>query len=208
VSSFDELQARLGTFEPTVRQPKEVWKELCVCGHLDRYHSESVGGQYRLPATRQSVMGGVEWTVGMAFFGCVGALPGRGFEAETATVDREKLTNIRVVNPTCPCDDFRAVARVDRGNRMFNQRMPTDRTDDDRHPFVVGLRALTTFLSRRKAALADPSWTKREFDRRFTWLDGKRVCGISRCKETADVWPVFVDGERSELRCGPHRSRP
>ena len=91
---------------------------------------------------------------------------------------------------------------------MFNQRMPTDRTDDDRHPFVVGLRALTTFLSRRKAALADPSWTKREFDRRFTWLDGKRVCGISRCKETADVWPVFVDGERSELRCGPHRSRP
>ena len=49
----DELQASFGDVRPTVRKPKEHWEELCVCGHLDRYHSESIGGQYQLPQTHQ-----------------------------------------------------------------------------------------------------------------------------------------------------------
>lgn len=73
---------------------------------------------------------------------------------------------------------------------------------------AVGVRAFLTHLSKRKAAVTDPDWVDLEFDRRFVWIPKKRRCGLSKCAETADVWPVFVDGERSELRCGPHRSRP
>ena len=109
-----------------------------------------VSTSFRRPTSED--LGGVEWTVGKAFFGCVGALPGRGFEAETANVDREALTNILVVNPTCPCDasdrwprstevierQLPTGGKVDR-HRMFNQRMPTDR--DDRRPSPVHGRA-------------------------------------------------------------------
>jgi hypothetical protein len=50
------------------------------------------------------------------------------------------------------------------------------------------------------------AWADAEFDRRFRWLKS-RVCGISTCTVTDDVWPVYVtDGDdRSELRCAKHR---
>lgn len=214
MSIADQLKASFGedVFNPNRdRQPTHHWYELCVCGHIDRYHSPSTGGQYRITEeTSVKILGGVEWTVGEAFFGCVGALHSRDFEEKTANVDHEKHINILVTNPTCPCTEFRPVARVDRPNRFFNQRMPKDQADPDRHPFVVGLRAFRSFLSNRVAAKKDPAWTDRELDRRFLWDETKRRCSISRCKVTGeDVWPCFVDGDGlSELRCGPHRTRP
>ena len=206
----DELKRSFGEdfFHPeTDREQYKNWHELCVCGHLDRYHSPSVGGTYRLkePHT-QRVDDGDPVPVTSAFFGCNGSMPGREFESETTTVDREARAIVVRINPTCPCETFTPVVRVDRPNRYFNQRLPRDRTDHARHPLVVGVRAFMTHLSRRKAALKDPAWVEREFDRRFTWLDGKRICGLAKCTSTDDVWPVFVvDGERSELRCGAHR---
>ena len=184
------------------------WRELCVCGHLDRYHSESTGGAYQLPATVTKTRLGEQVTVSYAFVGCVGAVMPRGMDDIAWTNDRETHTDVGRIVPTCPCEEFRPVAKVDRPNRMFNQRMPKDRESMERHPFQVGVRALITFLNGRVAAETDPDWVDQELDRRFLWIDGRRVCGMSRCKETDDVWPVFVDGERSELRCGPHRSRP
>jgi hypothetical protein len=208
----DELERTFGTefFTPTTeRRTIHNWHELCVCGHLDRYHSESVGGTYRLPEPFIRSIAGEAVTVSTVFAGCTGAMSNRGFEAQTETVDRESLTILNRINPSCPCVEFRAVAKVDRPNRYFNQRMPRDRSDAARHPFVTGVRAFTTHLSKRRAALSDPTWPDREFDRRFVWLDDARVCSISKCRETADVWPVFVitdpaDG-LSELRCPAHR---
>lgn len=207
----DEMRSGYGDdfFHPSSdREPYHNWHELCVCGHLDRYHSPSVGGTYRLTETRTQVIRGEDVTVTTAFLGCVGAMPGRGFEAETLTVDHEARTMVTRINPTCPCESFTPVARLDRPNRFFNQRLPRDRNDHARHPMAVGVRAFLTHLSKRKAAVTDPDWVDLEFDRRFVWIPKKRRCGLSKCAETADVWPVFVDGERSELRCGPHRSRP
>jgi hypothetical protein len=208
VGTLDEVREDFGPdfFHPSAdRQPTHNWHELCVCGHLDRYHSESTGGRYHIAPTSVKTMGGVEWTVGERFIGCVGALKSRGFEEKTADVDREAHTNFLVTNPTCPCTEFRPVAKVDRPNRFFNQRIPKDRDDRDRHPFMVGIRAFNTFLSGRSAAKKDPKWADREFDRRFQWIGDRRVCSISMCRVNAGVWPVFVDGERSELRCGAHR---
>jgi hypothetical protein len=130
----------------------------------------------------------------------------RKFERETPTdADREARTGVLRVNPTCPCVTFQPVARVDRPNRYFCQRMPLDRSDPMRHPFIIGMKAFATHLSRRKDAAADPAWADAEFDRRFTWLDGVRVCGLAKCTTTDGVWPVFVGGDRSELRCAAHR---
>jgi hypothetical protein len=205
----DEMERAFGDsfFQPTASQlSRHNWHEVCVCGHLGRYHSESTGGLYQLPAPRTQTAGGEEVTVTAEFTGCAGALPVRGFETETMTIDREAHTIVNKVNATCPCDSFRPVAKVDRPNRYWNQRMPPDREDAARHPMVVGVRAFMTHLSRRRAALSDPSWAEREFDRRFLWLDGARVCAISKCSETVDVWPVFVtDALLSELRCPAHR---
>jgi hypothetical protein len=190
------------------REPTHRWNELCVCGHIDRYHSPSIGGTYRIPEPFLKKVRGEDVTVTTAFYGCVGALKIRGFEELTSTdVDREARTMVNRVNPTCPCIDFRPVAKVDRPNRYFNQRMPKDPSDPMRHPFLVGIRAFRTFLSGRVQAKKDDRWAEREFDRRFVWLEGKQVCSMSRCKETGDgVYPGFVNDDRlSELRCGPHR---
>lgn len=206
----DDLLASFGEdfFTPTTadRSIQHNWHELCVCGHLDRYHSTSIGGIFRTIDPTVRLMHGEEWTVSTALDGCVGALKPRGFEESTTTADQDKRTVVTVIHPTCPCGEFRAVARVDRPNRYFNQRMPRDRDDRARHPFAVGLRALSTHLGKRTPARKDPSWAAAEFDRRLQWLDGARVCGLSRCGVTEDVWPVFVDGaDRSELRCPKHR---
>jgi hypothetical protein len=60
-------------------------------------------------------------------------------------------------------------------------------------------------LSKRRAAQSNPAWAEQELERRFSWIEGARVCGISRCRETADVWPVFINEDQSELRCAAHR---
>jgi len=181
------------------------WTTVCVCGHIAKFHSETIGGEYQVPEMRTQRIGGEDVTVTTTFDGCTGAMPGRGFQNETQTINREALTIMVVVNPTCPCTEFREVAKLDRPNRYFNQRLPVDRKDHQRHPLVVGLRAFSTHLSRRRAALSDPAWASAELDRRFIWIEGKRVCAISRCNTTDDVWPVFIDGELSELRCSKHR---
>jgi hypothetical protein len=189
------------------RQPGHVWNELCQCGHLDRYHAPSIGGLFRLKEPYLKHAAGQEFTVTTMLTGCVGALKPRGFEMLTKSMDREARTGTDLLNPTCPCTDFRAVAKVDRPNRYFNQRVPADRADPRRHPFHVGIRAFTTHLSKRRAALSDPSWPRAEFNRRFLWLDGKRVCGLSKCRTDGDgVWPQFVRNDGlSEMRCPAHR---
>jgi hypothetical protein len=216
MGTLDDLTATFGDGvlrpRPDVRAGRENWCELCVCGHIDRYHSADIGGAYVLPEERTKAdRDGAVWTFTQRFTGCAGALPPRGVETESLTRDEENLVVGRTVNATCPCTEFRPVVKVDRPNRMFNQRIPTDRSDHTRHPFVVGIRAYTTFLSKLKAAKPEtggsPEWATAEFERRFTWLDGARTCSISRCTTTGDgVWPCFVNGEAlSELRCGSHR---
>jgi hypothetical protein len=205
----DELERNFGSdffTSTTVQTTAHNWHELCVCGHLDRYHSESIGGAYQLKEPSIRSLAGEAVTVTTVFTGCAGAMANRGFEAQTETMDREARTIVNAVNPTCPCTEFRPVARVDRPNRYFNQRMPRDRKDIARHPFQVGVRAFTTHLTKRRAALSDPTWPDREFDRRFAWLDGVRVCAISKCTTVDDVWAVYVNAaDLSELRCPAHR---
>jgi hypothetical protein len=181
------------------------WTTICVCGHTRHYHGREIGGDYRVPEPTPRRIGGQMITVQTVLDGCRGAMPGRGFETETEVADYEALTMTTVIHPTCPCREFRPVADIDRPNRYFNQRLPVDRHDRDRHPFLTGLRAFSTHLSKRRAALSNPAWAEQELERRFAWIDGARVCGISRCRETDDVWPVFVNEDQSELRCAAHR---
>jgi len=210
MGTLDEIRRDFGddffTRPTAAAAARHNWAALCVCGHQAGYHSPTVGGTYRLPETASMQLRGETWTTVHLFHGCVGALPTRGTETESSVANRDSMTVTRSIIPTCPCEELRPVANVDRPNRYFNQRMPADRNDRGRHPFMLGIRAFTTHLTRRRAALADPSWPAAEFDRRFTWIDGARVCGISKCKETDDVWPMFVDVDgRSELRCPKHR---
>lgn len=215
MGTIDEIKASFGEdfFDrKPANEPGHNWTELCVCGHLDRYHSDSVGGAYVLAEKRVQVITGRTVTITTAFFGCVGAARTRGVEETTySEIDREHDTMVERLNVTCPCEEFRPVVAVDRPNRYFCQRMPLDRTDPARHPFMVGIRAFRTHLSRRKQAVADGTWFDAEFDRRFIWIEGRRVCATASCKETDDVWPVFVNtgdgepGDRSELRCAKHR---
>jgi hypothetical protein len=187
------------------RTEQHNWAPVCVCGHLARYHGPAVGGEYQVPAPEPRSIGGQQIIVQTVLDGCLGAMPGRGFEVATETIDHEAMTRTTLLNPTCPCTEFREIANVDRPNRYFNQRLPVDRDDRERHPFLVGLRAFSTHLSKRRAALSNPAWAEQELERRFAWIEGKRVCGLSRCRETDDVWPVLIDGELSELRCAAHR---
>jgi hypothetical protein len=207
---LDDIKAAYGEdfFEPRDRQPTHSWHGLCVCGHLDRYHSESVGGLYELPEPRLQKIGGQDVTVTTLFHGCVGALRPRGFVEVDITADREAKTMVHKINVTCPCEEYRGVASVDRPNRFFNQRMPTDRSDPLRHPFMVGIRAFSTHLGKRKAAQEDPDWATAELERRLTWNTRSipRQCEISSCHKSDDVFPVFVnDDGASELRCPNHR---
>ena len=136
------------------------WFKICTCGHLDRYHGESIGGAYRVPPPFPRSIGGLEVTVSAALDGCVGAMPDRGFQTETKMMDREARTQTTVVHPTCPCVEFHAIADIDRPNRYWNQRLPIDRKDHGRHPFLTGLRAFSTHLSKRRAALSNPAWAE------------------------------------------------
>jgi hypothetical protein len=208
VGTLDEITASFGPefFRPaSERVTKHNWLELCVCGHTERHHSPSIGGSFLVPENSSKIVGGEMATVAVAFHGCNGALPVRGFERETSVFNKEARVLTMTLMATCPCKSFRPVAKVDRPNRYWNQRMPTTR-DRERHPFMVGCRAFATFLSRRRRALSDPAWAAAEFDRRFVWLDGKRHCSISKCRSTDDVWPVFVNNDLlSELRCPAHR---
>jgi hypothetical protein len=209
VGTFEEMQAELGPEFFARRSSQEVnrhnWQPLCVCGHLARAHATPTGGEYRIPEAIVRVTRGVEWTTVTTFEGCTGALPARGFEQETMTADRPNNLVTRVIHPTCPCVEFVGVVNVDRPNRYFNQRIPADRSDFTRHPFQLGLKAFSTHLSRRRAALSDPTWPAAEFNRRFLWLEDARVCGLSKCREVDGVFPVYIDGDRSELRCPAHR---
>lgn len=208
MSSLDEFRDAFGEdfLNPRDRQPTHVWNELCVCGHLDRYHSPSVGGTYQIPEPRTQSVRGQEVTISTVFHGCVGAVKARNFVEKTATADREAMTVVEKLNPTCPCEELRAVAKVDRPNRFFNQRLPADRSNLGRHPFQTGVRAFSTHLGKRKAAQSDPAWAEAEFSRRFVWDEERRVCAISSCTSTAAVFPVFVNGDDlSELRCPNHR---
>lgn len=207
MSLLQDFQRNFGVHSQTAAEARHNWAKLCVCGHLDRYHSPTVGGLYVLPAPFvKSNRAGVDYTLSTLFHGCVGALKRRNADHATVTTDTDAHTVTTTIHATCPCEEFRPVARVDRPNRYFNQQLPIDREDPARHPFNTGVRAFTTHLSRRKAATADPEWAAAELERRFTWLDGARECSLSHCLELADVWPVFVNGDGlSELRCPAHR---
>jgi hypothetical protein len=208
---LDEFRSSFGetALEPSTRggHRPPVWYELCVCGHLDRYHSPAIGGTFEVvPTEEKTFPDGRRMVYHHVVEGCRGAMVNRG--QVTTRDDREETEELIIRTETfvatCPCNDFRPVAKVDKPNRYFNQRIPiTDRTDPLRHPFQVGIRAFTTHLTKRRAALSDPTWAEREFDRRFEWT--ARRCAISKCTATADVWAVFVNDRLSELRCPAHR---
>lgn len=200
-----------------VRTPYRNWRALCVCGHLDRYHSPSVGGTYTFEETYTS--GGQRGrgvTTTVRFLGCVGAMPGRGAERyRTVEANPSARTKVDQLTVTCPCTQMQPVASVDRPNRYFCQRVPATITVEtprpeqlDRHPMLIGMRAFLTHLSRRKSAHQDPDWVDQEFERRFVWLPDAHRCAISGCGTTENVWPVYVteDGAVSELRCTAHLS--
>jgi hypothetical protein len=203
MGTLDSLRAAYGDdFDGGGRAPtgRHTWEQICTCGHLLKYHSQSTGGSY------QTVNGETQFrgeTVKLAteFGGCIGAMPTRGQETETKRMDREAMVLTTVLHPTCPCTEARPIVNVDRPNRFFNQRVL------DRHPFLVGIGAFAKHLSKRKAALEDPEWATAEFDRRFTWIDGSRICSMSRCTTSDEtVLPVYVnDARHSELRCARHR---
>jgi hypothetical protein len=213
MSAMDELRAYVGDRfdgkKPTERTDRVRWVEVCVCGHLSTAHAPASGGQYRLAEPREITVGGTPVREVQAMDGCTGEMrrpTAEKFTDTTSVTDDGATVIVRHVNATCPCDSFRPVARVDRPHRYFNQRRPADRTDSEKHPFTVGMRSYRTRLGKLKRAQADDgqAWADAEFDRRFTWLPA-RVCGISRCTHTDDVWPVFVTDDRSELRCPRHR---
>src|SRR4051812_15666124 len=104
-----ELAALVG-IESTASERPEAhnWRELCVCGHLDRYHSESVGGMAERPGP-----GGLPLDVPYVFHGCNGELPPRGTIRRVPERQDNGPTLVREM-ATCPCEEFRAVARVDR----------------------------------------------------------------------------------------------
>jgi len=209
------LDDYLATFGPDALQPTtgpglgpHAWHAVCVCGHLQKHHSEDVGGLFELqPVEERELTDGRKFVFEQRFTGCRGAMVSKGVETivEEHTETEELLTRTETFLATCPCEEFREVARVDRPNRYWNQRIPVNRDDGVRHPMSVGIRAFVTFLSRRRAALADPAWATTEFKRRFEW--GTRRCQISGCTADGDgVWPAFVTDEGlSELRCAAHR---
>lgn len=215
--TLDDFRDRFGpdALKTPERKPVNNWHELCSCGHLDRYHSKPIGGSYNVPPVRTVRINGQPVTITVVFGGCVGAPPNRGAETTRyGAVDREARTMTETLIPTCPCQDFTPVARVDRPNRYFSQRVPITAeklADPLRHPFLVGVRAFSTHLSRRRAALSDPAWATAEFSRRFEWVREQRVCSMSRCETTDGVWPVYltvrIHDEQTVstvLRCAKH----
>jgi hypothetical protein len=208
MSTQDELRELFGEdfFDrKDARESRQNWHELCVCGHIDRLHAVGIGGRYVTAEPKTVMLQGEEWTHLVVFGGCIGAMRLRNYEENATVSDHERRITTLTIRPTCPCDRFRKVAKVDRPNRYFNQRLPRDLTDQSRHPFQLGIRAFSTHLSKRRAALSDPSWATAEFARRFEWLPSERVCGISKCTTVDGVFPVFVHDDRSELRCPAHR---
>jgi hypothetical protein len=184
------------------------WRSVCVCGHLDRYHSTTVGGVFELEQAADITVGGRPLRSVKEFYGCRGAMVSKG-QATVVTVrdmDATPPTVTETYLATCPCEEFHAIAKVDRPNRYWNQRIPSNLTDPVRHPFAIGIRAFSTFLAGRKQTVDDPDWATAEFDRRFEWTS--RRCAISSCKATDDVWPVYISTAEpliSELRCPAHR---
>lgn len=199
----DQLQPR-----PAAERDRSNWVEVCVCGHTTLGHSTAIGGRWLLPDPEPIPVKGTTET-GMRIHvadGCTGAMPTRGVELETSTINREARTWTVTHTPTCPCSQMRPVALIDRPNRYWNQRVLADR-----HPFSTGTRATLTHLSKRKAADpdrgGDPAWAEAEFERRFRWIEKAQRCSISGCKATGDdVLPAYVNGDRdSAMRCSRHR---
>jgi hypothetical protein len=212
---MDDLKRLLGpdlgrTDGPPERPGQQRWTTVCVCGHLDVAHAPGIGGTLVVREPEEKISSNRAIRIVEAAVGCTGEMPSRWFErfsdAPGETVDEVMIIN-RTVNATCPCTKFRAVARVDRPSRFFNQRRPADRSDHHRHPLAVGMRALhTRLLKLKRARLSELGevWAAEEFDRRFRWIEDARVC--SECPETDDVWPCYVDDrDTSEMRCAQHR---
>lgn len=184
-----------------VARARTNWEQVCCCGHLQRHHPKADGGLFETADGETSLRGETVRVVN-AVEGCRGAMPGRGFELESRSMDREAGVLTITYHATCVCREFRPVANVDRPNRLFNQRLLADRP----HPIATGLRALRTHLSKRKYAQTDPDWATAELDRRFTWLEEAQRCSISGCKATDDIFPSYVnDRLDSEMRCPKHR---
>src|SRR3954466_11131908 len=139
------------------------WVEVCVCGHLATGHAPSIGGAYRLPGSEETT---VRYGAGLkalrmvwSMDGCAGEMRSRSrekFTDKTTVADGVTVT-ARHVNVTCPCDEFRPVARVDRPHRHFHPGRPLDRTDPTRHPLVVAMRAYRKGIGKLKRAHLSPT---------------------------------------------------
>lgn len=209
MGTLDEFRRAYGN---DLGRPSEIdydrgknWLELCVCGHVSRYHPTTAGGRWNVPPVAKRVIRETEVTVIQVSQGCCGAMPPRNFEGEVTDVNFD--TNVMTIThvATCPCRELRPIANVDRPNRYFNQRI-----NPERHPFAVGVRAFTTHLTRLKSVrqAKDPeAMSETVFDRRFVWIEGQRRCSISSCKAQGEgVLPCFVNDElHSEMRCEKHR---
>lgn len=204
MGTLDEIREQFGEAALQPRPPgqrgPQAWYELCVCGHLGKFHSPDIGGSFVIPAPTSTPRGATRHD----FTGCRGAISGPGAETESLSIDHDREPPLMVTTllRTCPCSQLRPVVRLDRPGRFFNQRV-ADRKDPTRHPFMVGIRAFRTHLSKRRMALSDPTWADAEFERRFVWT--ARVCDIGECKVTEAVFPVFINDDTTELRCPKHR---
>ena len=179
-----QLEEQYPDYEPGSGAGRSNWVDVCMCGHLRTTHSERIGGD-------MPVMPG-------ASLGCRGAFQPRNMAASTMMV---RVDGDLREAPTCPCEEFHAVARSDRAHAAFRQKVPKDGRV---HPFLLGLKAFATWLGNRKS-VADPA---KALDERFEWIEDARKCEV--CGRTGDtVWPVFIDSAKhTGMRCDMHWKAP
>lgn len=211
---LDELRKAEAEAPPDVRdrvrEATGTWHRICVCGHQERYHSERIGGT--APAREQDKTNTIHVTVG-----CHGEVWGRGRSMAEHSME-DKLPVVTKV-ATCPCLKFQPVAEALDPRFRFRQRRPTVKGSSARelnylrHALMTGVRATETMVRKLKvvasAKVTDrqrEELVEREMQRRFRWIEGARVCSVRNCdREGDDVWPIYVTGDQSELKCGLHR---
>src|SRR4051812_49291717 len=79
MGTLDELKDTLG--ESFFTQPARTgaesrvsWQPICCCGHLQKYHSATVGGTYVLPDPGAAILHGETYARVIVFNGCRGAI--------------------------------------------------------------------------------------------------------------------------------------
>lgn len=224
LSMFDEMREaeEQQIAEGRIKPRSGTWRRICVCGHLEKYHSEAIGGE--IPADRTVEVNHPikPYTKHFVSIGCAGPPQSKGADRRTTTANEDRTVHTETLHPTCPCLKFQPVAEALSPRFRFNQKLPLvigSRVRDyswNRHPLAMGFRATVTSCSNLKVVKAKQSedWPERKIDElvmqlvneRFRWLDGAQECWTPGCKRTGnEVRPVFVENDQSEMRCSDHR---